>query len=323
MLPDQKPGHKHPVLPLLTQESESAQRKMLADLSTALPNEHIDLIENFNTQQLAQVDVAITANPRSATFKQLPKLKWVQSMWAGVDSMLKDAEINQFKLVRLTDPRLADAMAEAVLTWTLYLHRRIPEYAHLQRNRRWQLLSYKEAKERRVSILGLGELGELSATRLANNGFKVSGWSRTAKTLAGIDCYAGPDGLAQMLKTTDILIVLLPLTAATRALVNQQTLALLPKQSSLVNFARGAIVDTNDLLHALDNGQLDHAVLDVFDTEPLPYASPLWHHERITVLPHASALTDSESAARIAASHISTYRATGELPATVDLLRGY
>jgi len=298
------PNHKHPVLPLLTQESESVKHKMLADLGAALPNEHIDLIENFDTQQL-------------------PKLKWVQSMWAGVDNMLKDAALNQFKLVRLIDPKLAEAMAEAALTWTLYLHRRIPEYAHLQRSRRWQPLEYTQANERRVSILGLGELGKLCATRLANNGFTVSGWSRSAKSLPDINCHSGADGLAQMLKATDILILLLPLTADTRALINQQALALMPRTSSLINFSRGAVVETDDLLRALDQGQLDHAVLDVFDIEPLPETSPLWHHDRVTVLPHVSALTDSASAAQIAARHISTYRATSALPATVDVLRGY
>ena len=323
MPPDLAPANTYPVLPLLSQESESVQLKMLADLSAALPNERIDLIDNFTTQQLAEVEVAIAANPTPAMFEQLPKLQWVQSMWAGVENMLEDAVLNQYQLVRLIDPKLTEAMAEAALTWTLYLHRRIPEYALLQRNRRWQQLDYKEANECRVSILGLGELGKRCATRLADNGFKVSGWSRNAKTLAGITCYAGSDGLAQMLKTTDILILLLPLTAATRALVNQQTLALLPSKSSLINFSRGAVVDTNDLLQALDQGQLDHAVLDVFDTEPLPATSPLWHHERITVLPHVSALTDSASAANIAARHISTYRVTGALPSTVDLVQGY
>ena len=314
---------KRQVLPLLTVESESVRNKMLANLRAALPDEHIDLIDNFSSEQLNEVDVGIAANPAPAMFKQLPNLVWVQSMWAGIENMLEDARLNKFKLARLVDPILTATMAEAAVAWTLYLHRRMPEYSKLQRNRRWQQLSYKPASERRVSLLGLGELGRASAERLVSNQFQVSGWSRGAKSLPGVTCYAGSDGLEQMLAATDILIVLLPLTDATRALINTRTLALLPNSSSLINFARGPVVDSNALLQALDQGKLDHAVLDVFDKEPLSQESPLWHHERVTILPHISALTDPGSAAKIAASQVSAYRDTGTLPETVDLVRGF
>jgi len=223
--PDMDKANEHPVLPLLTSESTSIQQKMLANLRQALPNEYIDTIDNLPGRQLAQADVAIVANPVPAMFEQLPKLTWVQSMWAGVENMLDDAERNDFKIARLIDPKLTHSMTEAALAWTLYLHRRMPEYSRLQAKKRWQQLPYQQACDYRVSILGLGELGKACATRLSSNGFSVSGWSRSAKSLPNISCYTGPEGLQQMLCASDLLIILLPLTPATRGLVNSQTLA--------------------------------------------------------------------------------------------------
>jgi len=323
MPPEPIPVRNPPVLPLLTIETESVQHELLNSLRSALPEERIDLLGNFSAQQLARTDVCISANPAPEMFEQLPNLVWVQSMWAGVDNMLDAAKRYELKLARLVDPQLTEAMAEAALAWTLYLHRRMPEYALSQRNRSWQQLSYKTASQRTVSVLGLGELGAASAKRLAANGFNVSGWSSSEKSLRGINCYSGKEGLNRMLSATDILVILLPLTPTTHRLVNQQLLKLLPATSSLINFARGAVVDTEDLLSALDQGQLQHAVLDVFDEEPLPVESHLWQHPRVTVLPHISALTDPGSSAQIAANNINTYRHSGDLPVTVDLVKGF
>ena len=317
------PDKSRSPIPLLTLESEAVKRALLTDLRAALPDEHIDLLEHFTNAQLANSDIAIAANPSPAMFKQLPSLIWLQSMWAGVENLIEVARLNNFKLVRLVDTQLAYAMAEAALTFTLYLHRQLPEYAQQQRQQSWQQRSYRAPAECRVTVLGLGELGRACANRLANNGFSVSGWSRTAKSLPGIDCHAGVRALAPLLGNTDILIVLLPLTPETNNLINKRTLAMLPKDACLINFARGPIVDTNDLVDALDKRQLRHAVLDVFDEEPLPQSSPLWQNENVTVLPHIAAPTDPQSAAAIAAANISNYRTSGKLPITVDLERGF
>lgn len=314
---------KPPVLPLLSTESPETIERTLRQLRKALPGETIGLVDDFSAAQLATVDVAVAANPTAEMLDALPNLVWLQSLWAGVENLLTPATQRGFAVVRLVDPALADSMAEAALAWTLYLHRRMPDYLKQQRRKHWHQLPWKTPAETHVCILGLGELGRACAVRLQANGFNVTGWSTSPKTIAGIDCYHGTNQLPRALAAADILLVLLPLTATTKGLVNNQLFSMLPADSALINFARGAIVDTTDLLAALGTGQLRHAVLDVFTEEPLPAGNPLWTHPDISVLPHIAAPTNPASATMVAASNIETYRQTGQTPQPVDLQRGF
>jgi glyoxylate/hydroxypyruvate reductase A len=279
-------------------------------------------LDQMSASQKAEVELAIVANPNPADLTQLPNLKWVHSVWAGVERLLADLQHSDIEIVRLVDPALADSMAEAVLAWTLYLHRQMPLYRQQQERQQWLEHDYIPASEKRVSLLGLGELGQASAKRLALAGFQVAGWSQSRKTLSGVTCYAG-DELPAMLANTDILVILLPLTPSTRSLVDETLLKALPEGASLINFARGPIIDDAALKNALDTKTIDHAVLDVFDQEPLPKEAWQWTHPSVTVLPHISAPTSRNSAAKIVADNIARYQTTGELPPTVDKQRGY
>ena len=162
-------------------------------------------------------------------------------------------------------------MAESVLAWVLYLSRYMPEYQRQQAVRRWQQLPYRAANQWRVSVLGFGQLGLAAAARLQANGFAVRAWSRTQKQHAiragapNVHCYHGLDGLDQLLPETDILVCLLPLTAATHGLLNAERLAQLPPDASLINFARGPIVVAEDLHDALRGDQLRHCLLYTSD----------------------------------------------------------
>jgi glyoxylate/hydroxypyruvate reductase A len=217
-------------------------------------------------------------------------------------------------------------MAEAVLAWTLYLHRDMPAYLAQQRARQWRQLPYLRPADRRLGLLGLGTLGTAAARVLRAAGFAVKGWSRTPKhsdDLEGIATCSGSDGLHEVVRSSDILVCLLPLTPQTRHLVDAALLRLLPERASLINFGRGALVRTPDLIAALDEDRLAHAVLDVFDEEPLPPDSPLWLHPCVTVLPHISADTDPRTASQIVANNIGLWRQTGRIPLPVDRARGY
>jgi glyoxylate/hydroxypyruvate reductase A len=154
-------------------------------------------------------------------------------------------------------------------------------------------------------------------------GYRVSGWSARPRSEPGIECVCGDDALPALLSRSDVVVNLLPLTPATRGLFNAERLALLPSGASLVNLARGGHVVEADLLAALDSGRLGHAVLDVFQTEPLPAEHPFWAHPCVTVLPHAAALTDPRSAAEIAAANVRAVGA-GQMPAhRVEFTHGY
>jgi glyoxylate/hydroxypyruvate reductase A len=308
---------------LVTRLSPEGERMWLERLSAAMPGEEIRPWGALAPDERAEVEIAIVANPDPAHLAELPGLVWVHSLWAGVERLV--AELGDFRppIVRLVDPELARTMAEASLAWVYYLFRDMPLYAAQQRAAQWVQHPYRRPDRTTVGVLGLGELGSAAAARLREAGFNVVGWSRNPKDLPGVACRSGEDGLAETLAASDILLCLLPLTGETRNLLDARRLALLPRGAKLINFARGPIIDTDALIEALDRGALGHAVLDVFEVEPLPPGSPLWKHPAVTVLPHISAATDPETATAIVAGNIAAYRADGALPATVDLHRGY
>ncbi|WP_343630292.1 glyoxylate/hydroxypyruvate reductase A [Roseateles sp.] len=295
-------------------------------LRAAMPELRIAPLREFSDAELAQCEVAIVANPSPADLRRMPRLKWVQSVWAGVERLvadLSDAGDAELRIVRLVDPQLAETMAEAVLAWTLYLHRDMPAYARQQQARQWRPIEYVKPRDKTVGLLGLGALGDEAAKRLQSAGFRVEGWSRSLKSLPGVLAHSGEEGLSALLGHAEILVCLLPLTPETRGLLNETTFARMKPNASLINFARGAIVDDEALRRALDAGRLGHAVLDVFAVEPLPEDSWHWHHPAVTVLPHISGPTDRGTASAIVAANIRTFRVSGKIPPHVHRERGY
>ncbi|MCA1323921.1 2-hydroxyacid dehydrogenase [Herbaspirillum sp. alder98] len=292
-------------------------------LQQAMPGERIVPFDALDEQARAQCQIAVVANPDPQRLRDLPQLRWVHSVWAGVERLAPQLRDSGLQLTRLVDPRLSSTMAEAVLAWTLYLHREMPLYAQRQRFRVWQAEQYVLPEQRTVGILGLGTLGVEAARALLGARFKVCGWSRTARSLEGVQTYSGEQGLHDMLGRCDILVCLLPLTSDTHGLLNAERLAMLPPQAQLINFARGPIIDDAALCAALDSARLRHAVLDVFATEPLPADQWQWTHPSVTVLPHCSAPTNRETASAIVAANVQRFRRTGEIAANVDLERGY
>ncbi|WP_158808507.1 glyoxylate/hydroxypyruvate reductase A [Beijerinckia sp. L45] len=294
----------------------------LATLRTALPEAEIRPLRELAATACAAVDIAIVANPDPAELARLPNLAWIHSLWAGAERLVAELG-DRVPIVRLVDPDLARVMGEAVLAWTYFLSRDMPAYAQAQRAHRWVPRPYRSPSTTPVGLLGLGTLGQVAARRLGEAGFPVIGWSRTAKTIDGVETVCGDTGLAALLARATITVCLLPLTPDTRGLLDAARLALMPRGAALINFARGPIVDTRALCAALDTGALSHAVLDVFDNEPLEATSPLWDHPAISVLPHVSAPTNPETAAAIVAGNIRRFWASGTLPGTVDIARGY
>jgi glyoxylate/hydroxypyruvate reductase A len=311
------------MIPFVSRIDPLEQDAWIKTLSVAMPDEVILPFSDLTAVQKQLCDVAIVANPDPKDLLALPALKWVHSMWAGVERMMNELSSPPFSIVRLIDPDLAKTMSEAVLAWTLFLHRDMPAYAKQQARKSWLQRSMVRAQDRRIGVLGLGELGKVSAQRLAQNDFSVSGWSRSAKKIDGITCFHGDDGLTALLGQSDILVCLLPLTMETKGLLNQQTLSRLPEGARLINFARGSIIDDDALLVMLDENHIDHAVLDVFMQEPLPVNHLYWQNASVTVLPHISAPTHPVSASDIVASNIKNFRLTGDIPPAVDPVRGY
>ncbi len=301
------------------------QQSWLQVFKQHLPNEDIQLTEQIDACKYDEIDIAIVANPDPLELAKFPKLIWIQSLWAGVEKLVSELNSNKIsvKLVRLIDPQLTKTMAESVLAWTLYLQRNMPQYTKQQLAKNWQQLPCVDSSDLRVSILGTGVLGTAAIDALKKLDYQVNCWSRSPKSIEHVTNYTGVTGLNKILQCSDIIINLLPLTDQTYHLLNYQALSKLPKGAKLINFSRGGVVDTDALLVLLNNGHIEHAVLDVFDEEPLSKESVIWHHPKITVLPHISAPTNMQTAANIVAQNIIRYRANGVLPKLVDLETGY
>ena len=308
-----------PVVPYVAREITP---DWLEALRSALPEARIVPFAETTPEERAAARVALVANPDPAELAALPALEWVQSLWAGVERIVAELP-ESLKVVRLVDPQLAASMAEAVLAWTLYLHRDMPHYAAAQARRDWAPAPMRLAQERPVAILGLGHLGKAAARALLAQGFPVMGWTRTPSETEGVAGFHGPEGLARILSRAEIVVSLLPLTPQTRGLLGAEALDRLPRGAGLINFGRGPVVDVAALTERLSDGRLGHAVLDVFEVEPLPAEDPLWSHPGVTILPHISAPTHKGSASAIAADNLRRYLETGEIPPLVDRRRGY
>ena len=289
-----------------------------AALSAALPGEH------FVELATGEEDVAIVANPAPGALQGLPSLKLIQSLWAGVDKLLADPSLPAVvPIARMVDPAMNAAMAETALWAVLGLHRGYFRYAQQQREARWAQLPQRRADEIAVAVLGLGQMGRCAAQRLVTQGYRVLGWSTRPAALEGVETHAGLAALPALLARADIVVNLLPLTPETHGLFAAERFAQMLAGAGLVNLARGAHVVDADLLAALDSGRLAHAVLDVFNTEPLPADHAYWRHPGVTMLPHAAALTDPRSAAQIAAANVRALRQGRPLAHLVDRSRGY
>ena len=254
-------------------------------------------------------------------FTPFTRCKAVLSLWAGVERIVGNTTLTQ-PLARMVDPYLTEGMVEWVVGHALRHHlgmdRHIVNPAHV-----WDPTCPPLARQRPVAMLGLGALGLAAARALQALNFPVTGWSRAPKVIEGLTCLSGEAGLQQALSNAAIVVTLLPRTPQTENLLNARTLAYLPKGAFILNPGRGPLIDDQALLAALDSGQVAHATLDVFRTEPLPQDHPFWTHPQITVTPHIAADTRPHSAARVLVENIRRSEAGAPLLHLVDRKLGY
>lgn len=250
-------------------------------------------------------------------FTPFTRAKAVLNLWAGVERIVGNQTLTQ-PLCRMVDPGLTEGMVEWVVGHTLRHHlgmdRHIVNPDHV-----WDQTCPPLARERPVTILGMGALGSAAAVALRGMNFPVTGWSRTPRP----GCLHGEEGLAEALSRAAILVTLLPKTPETENLLNAARLARLPRGAVILNPGRGALIDDGALLAALDAGQVGHATLDVFRVEPLPKDHPYWTHPRVTVTPHIAADTRPGTSSRVIAENIRRGEAGEPFLHLVDRARGY
>jgi glyoxylate/hydroxypyruvate reductase len=289
-----------------------------AALHTALAEAGLDATLSDTCADPAAVDYIVYA-PSSPLqdFTPFTRTKAVLSLWAGVERIVGNATLTQ-PLCRMVDPALTEGMVEWVTGHTLRHHlgmdAHIVNPAHA-----WNNTCPPLARDRSVAMLGMGALGSACATALRALNFPVTGWSRTPKP----GCLHGTDGLGQAMQSAQIVVTLLPKTPETENLLNAARLATLPRGAVILNPGRGAIIDDDALLAALNAGHIGHATLDVFRTEPLPSDHPYWSHPRVTVTPHIAADTRPDTASRVIAENIRRGQAGAPFLHLVDRSRGY
>jgi glyoxylate/hydroxypyruvate reductase A len=276
----------------------------------------------------AEVRYAAVWKPRAGELAAFPNLRVIFNLGAGVDALIADASLPKLPIVRVAVDDLTKRMTEYVVLHVLAHHRQEIYLRESQREKRWEPKYQWPASAVSVGIMGLGNLGADAAEALKILGFKVSGWSRLAKYIPGVKCFHGKDGLESFLKSTNILVCLLPLTTETRHILNRNLFAMLDRDSPLgapvlVNAGRGGLQNETELLDCLNDGTLGAATLDVFETEPLPKHSPFWTHPKVLLTPHNAADTDPEAISKYVALQIARLEAGQPLENVVDLARGY
>ena len=268
------------------------------------------------------VDYIVYApSSRLTDFAPFTGAKLVQNLWAGVEEVVGNASLTQ-PLARMVDAGLTEGMVEWCTGHVLRHH--LGMDAQIGRTDGvWDPVVPPLARDRVVTVLGLGELGRAVCEALVALRFDVRGWSRSPRNLAFVRSYAGDAGLCEALSGAEIVVLLLPQTAATENVLNAESLALLAAGAVVINPGRGPLIDDAALLAALDAGQVAHATLDVFREEPLPPAHPFWAHPRVTVTPHIASATRPASAATVIAENIRRGEAGEPFLYLVDRARGY
>jgi glyoxylate/hydroxypyruvate reductase A len=273
----------------------------------------------------ARVRYVLVWEPEAGRLARYPNLEIIFSTAAGVDHIICDPDRPlHVPVIRMGADDMAQSVGEYACLGALMILRDLPRILTGQRRVQWDRFEQpRNARTTQVGIMGMGKIGQATARMLQGIGFQVQGWTRTPRQVDGVPCYAGPDALAPFLSGSDILIGILPDTPETRGLMNAERLALLPRGAGIVSVGRGTLIVMPALHAALDSGHLSLAVLDVFETEPLPPSDPAWRHDRIVVSSHLAGFVSRQGRAEWVAHCLALHKAGAPMPNVYDPGRGY
>jgi len=276
-----------------------------------------------NAGNVADIEYLAFMHPDFDVLPEFPNLKAMFSRSAGVEAFVDHPRLPKVPLGKVEPPGGDPMMTEYVVMHVLRFHRDMPAYQVAQANREWRRTRIARPEERRIGFLGYGMMAKAPALVLKSLGFPVSAWVRSPRENAEIPIFHGPDQLEPFLGQTDIAVCLLPLTRETEGIFCARTFSMMPRGAMLVNVGRGKHVVNEDLIRALDSGQLAYAALDALWPEPLPADSPLWVHPKVTVMPHVARRPTVTQLATEIAANICSIEAGGGLLQEIDLALGY
>lgn len=269
----------------------------------------------------APIPYIVAGKPDPGVLAAVPGAKLVLSLNAGIEHLVSPGEVpKEVPIVRLVDPAMTEGMSDWVLAVVLEWHRNLAIY---RSDECWTRREERLSRDRVVTVLGAGALGGRVARLLGTIGFQTRVWSRSGRKVEGAVAFAGPDGLVDATTGADAVVNLLPMTPETEGVMNAALFARMAPGGFIASAGRGAHLVDQDLIDALDSGQLSGAALDVFRIEPLPETDPLWQHPKVLVTPHVAAPTQPGSAVRIMAESIRCHLSGGMPVDLVDRTRGY
>ena len=308
---------------ILLHRADGKTEPWIKDFTKYLPEAEFEIWHAGETSQ--PCDYAVVWSPPEAMLPELAHVKAIFNTGAGVDALLRfgDAIPRDVPIIRLGDAGMAVQMAEYVTHAVLRYFRRFDEFEAQARAGLWAPLPQHNRVDFAIGVLGMGVLGTRVLEALAPFGFPLRGWSRTEKTMQGVQCYHGADGLDTFLRGSRVLVCMLPLTPDTGNLVDRTNMGKLPAGAFIINVARGAHIAEPDLLALIKSGHIAAATLDVFRNEPLPAQHPFWQEPRITITPHISALTLRRESVQQIADKIRSFESGQPVADIVDRNQGY
>ncbi|MEE1924133.1 glyoxylate/hydroxypyruvate reductase A [Pseudomonas sp. 148P] len=302
------------------------QNPALTDWLARLFAEHAPHLQVVRPEdaRAREAEVAVCWFPPQGSLARLPNLRLVHSIGSGVDHLANDSSRDpDVPVCRVVDPDHTLGMSEYVHWGVLHFHRGFDQVITGNAVQRWQRPGQRKAQDFRVGVMGLGAIGAPVAVRLAEAGYDVRGWARTPRELAGVSTFGGAQALDGFLDGLNVLVNLLPLTAATHGLLGHAVFQRMARGSALINCGRGQHLDADHLRQALADGQLRGALLDVFEQEPLPADSPLWHTPGVWITPHMASAASDRCIARQVADNVARLANGLALNNLVDPALGY
>lgn len=297
-------------------------KEWLPKLAAAMPEADIRLWREGDDEP---ADYALVWHPPAALFQNRTGLKAIFNLAAGVDSLLRLSHVipSNIPIFRLEDAGMAIQMVEYATHFVLRYYRRFDEYEKQAREKKWEMLDPFRRQDFTIGIMGMGVMGTAVAEALIPFGFPIRGWSRNRKDISRVDNFYGNAQLDAFLKDVRVLVCLLPLTPETTDILNSDLFSRLHKGAYLINLGRGAQLVEEDLLKALETGQIKAAALDVTREEPLPENHPFWKENRITITPHIGGLTFCQETVEQVSRYIYAFEKGEALTSLVDRKAGY
>lgn len=252
----------------------------------------------------------------------LPRLVWTQLTWAGVEPMLDPALRRDYVLTNIRGI-FGPLMSEYVFGYLLLLERKILPRLEAQREHRWDATLPGTLQGKTLGLVGVGSIGAHLAGTAQHFGMRVHGYTRSSRDCRHVDRYFHGGEKAAFAEGLDYLVITLPNTDRTRAIVDRDMLGALPPRAVVVNVGRGRTVDEAALADALTAGRLAGAVLDVFSEEPLPASSPFWTTPNTFITGHTSAPSFPADIVGVFVENYRRFHAGQPLMYRVDFERGY